>query len=118
MRHAEDTTATGAAVAVTPAPSDRPQRIGDAYVLVDGENGGAEIRCAECSYSFGPATQDPKVSAVFAERSLSELSELNRFATTAELILREFYCPGCGGLIGANVQRPDDPLMIEMRLDS
>ena len=88
--------------------------IADLYRLVDGADG-AELHCAGCGHSFGPATDDPKLGAVVATRALSEISELNRF-TTDELVLREFYCPGCGVMIAANVQRPSDPVMTEMRL--
>jgi acetone carboxylase gamma subunit len=91
------------------------ERVGDAYILV--ETGGTrELHCAECGHVFGPASADPKLGAVVGERSLDELSALNRFGTTDELLLREYFCPGCGGLIAANIQRRGDPVMTEMRL--
>jgi acetone carboxylase gamma subunit len=100
-------TSTSAGVGV-----QRPRRrIGDAFVL-----SGEEIRCADCDRLLGPRTQDPKLGAVVAERSLSDLSELNRFGTLDELVLREYYCPGCGAMLAANVQRPTDPVLIEIEL--
>jgi acetone carboxylase gamma subunit len=97
----------------TTAPA--PQAVGDAFTVVDGEDG-RELECSRCRHPFGAATEDPKLSAVVAERDITWTSELNAYGLVDELVLREFYCPGCGAMIAANVQRIGDPIMREMRL--
>lgn len=89
--------------------------IGSAYVVVEGE-AGPEIRCAGCAYTFGPRAADPKLKAVVAERSIVDASELNRHGAVEDLVLREFYCPGCGAMVAANVQRHGDPVLREIEL--
>jgi hypothetical protein len=34
------------------------------------------------------------------------------------LVARHFFCPGCGLLFAVNVQRKDDPVMLEWSIDS
>jgi acetone carboxylase gamma subunit len=89
--------------------------VGDAY-LVTVSTGQRLLTCARCAHVFGPITEDPKLSAAVAERPITSSSELNAHGLVDELVLREFYCPGCGALIAANVQRVGDPVLVEMRL--
>jgi acetone carboxylase gamma subunit len=91
--------------------------VGTAYVVVADTEGTRELHCARCEHSFGHPSADPKLSAVVAERSIESASELNRHGLVDELVLREFYCPGCGAMIAANVQRIGDPVLREMNLD-
>ena len=105
---------------MTPAPSADPpgnqhDAVGDAFVIVDGA-AGADLRCARCNHVFGPRGEDPKLHAVVAERSITDSSELNSYGATEDLVLREFYCPGCGAMVAANVQRHGDPVMREITL--
>lgn len=89
--------------------------IGDAYHVVE-EDGQGTIRCSKCGFSFCDRTDDPKLAAVVAERSIVEASPLNAHGAVEDLVLREFYCPGCGAMVGANVQRVGDPVLREMNL--
>lgn len=91
------------------------ESIGDAYRAV-GETGARRLECARCGHDFGPLEQDPKLAAVVAEKPITASSPLNANGLVDELTQREFYCPGCGALIAANVQRKGDPVLIEMRL--
>jgi acetone carboxylase gamma subunit len=90
--------------------------IGAAYVVATGSNGERSFRCARCDHEFGPVTEEPKLHAVVAERSIVEASELNRHGAVDDLVLREFYCPGCGAMLAANVQRHGDPVLREIEL--
>jgi len=90
--------------------------VGDAFAVHEGADG-REFRCARCSHHYGPVTADPKLSAVVAERAITEISELNRHGAVDELVLREYYCPGCGLMVAANVQRRGDPVLREIELD-
>lgn len=89
--------------------------VGDAF-QVHAIPGGSEFRCARCEYVFGPAERDPKHGAVVAERSIVESSDLNKFGAVDDLVLREYYCPGCGGMVAANVQQIGDPVLREIEL--
>jgi acetone carboxylase gamma subunit len=89
--------------------------IGDAFHVVAGD-AGPEILCAHCGHRFGPASEDPKLGAVVAERSIVDASEINRHGAVDDLVLREFYCPGCGAMIAANVQQHGDPVLREIEL--
>ena len=62
------------------------------------------------------AHEDPKLQAMVAERSIVDSSEINRHGAVDDLVLREFYCPGCGAMIAANVQRHGDPVLREIEL--
>ena len=102
-----------------PPSSDTGSRrilsLGAAFDVVDSE-GRAEIRCARCGFAFGERTDDPKLGAVVAERSIVEANELNEYGATEEMVLREFYCPGCGAMVAANVQRHGDAVLREIQL--
>src|SRR4051794_27696293 len=104
------TAALGAAV----VPGEL-HRVGDAYVVV-GDDASAAIQCAACAFTFGPRSEDPKLNAVVAARSITSTSELNRHGAVDDLVLREYYCPGCGAMIGANVQKHGEPVLREIEL--
>ena len=89
--------------------------VGAAFVVVQ-LDGRDEIQCASCRFTFGPRTKDPKLNAVVAERSIESTSGLNRNGAVDDLVLREYYCPGCGSMIGANVQQHGDPVLLEIEL--
>jgi acetone carboxylase gamma subunit len=91
------------------------QSIGDAY-RATGEADDRRLTCARCAFDFGDARRDPKLAAVVAERPITASSELNANGLVGELVLREYYCPGCGSMVAANVQRRGDAVLIEMEL--
>lgn len=97
------------------AKSQTVHSIGAAFSVVEGGDG-AEIHCSRCDHSFGKRDEDPKLAAAVAERSIVESSDLNAYGAVDEMVLREFYCPGCGAMIAANVQRRGDAVLREMRL--
>lgn len=73
--------------------------------------------CARCGHVYGDGADDPKRGAYYRHRTLDELSRLQRFATAEEpWVLREYFCPGCGVLVDAQVVRPDDPVQFDTRL--
>jgi acetone carboxylase gamma subunit len=90
--------------------------IGAAYEVVEGD-GQAEIRCARCGFAFGERHEDPKLGAVVAERSIVEANELNSYGAVEEIVIREYYCPGCGAMVAVNVQRHGDAVLREIQLD-
>jgi len=82
------------------------------------ESGGTRsLRCSICHYRLGPYDHDHKRSALMRERPLTDVSQHNALCLE-EFVLREFYCPGCGTALAADVQLRDDPIIDESRLSA
>jgi N-methylhydantoinase B len=80
------------------------------------ESGGTRsLRCSICHYRLGPYDHDHKRSTLMRERPLTDISQHNALCLE-EFVLREFYCPGCGTALAADVQLRDDPIIDESRL--
>jgi acetone carboxylase gamma subunit len=89
--------------------------VGD-HMEVRDTGGARAVVCAGCRHEFGPADQDPKLGAVMREIPISELSPLNGYSPTDQIAVRQFFCPGCGVMIGASVARRGDPIVLDTRL--
>ncbi len=76
-------------------------------------DGDAYTRCTVCHWRFGGYTEDPKHRSLVREHSVPDLNPLNVDGPIDGVVAREFVCPGCGTLIGIDIQRPDDPLLRE-----
>jgi acetone carboxylase gamma subunit len=70
---------------------------------------GAAAHCRECGHDLGPASRPWKQGAALRERPLRETAEI--YTTDKRLLLREFACPGCGGLLDTEIALPDDPFL-------
>lgn len=88
--------------------------VGDTVEAVQ-HDGQRSLRCTVCGYRFGPYDHDHKRSAVMRELPLTAISPHNALCLP-EIVLREFYCPGCGTAIAADVQRSGDEILDETRL--
>jgi acetone carboxylase gamma subunit len=91
-------------------------RIGTAFILRADADSVPTVHCAGCDYDYGPATRDPKLAAVVAERSITDLSDLNAEGMVDRLVARHYFCPSCALLFAVNVQQHGDPVMLEWRL--
>lgn len=92
--------------------------VGDTFVLRRDGDGSIQVHCAECDHHYGPAERDPKLAAVVSERPLSELNTLNEEGLVdRRLIARHYFCPSCGLQFAVNVQRQDDPIMLEWSIE-
>lgn len=71
-----------------------------------------EIAC-DCGHIFGPATENWKLAALVYERDPSDGSVLApvRSADPDWMILREFYCPGCGAQLEVEAVPPGHPFV-------
>lgn len=73
---------------------------------------GGEICCVRCGHRLGKASENFKLGARYAHRALTDISALNvdpQLLIDDEIVLREYYCPGCGGLVGNEITKPSDP---------
>ncbi|MGH2930869.1 MAG: hydantoinase B/oxoprolinase family protein, partial [Solirubrobacteraceae bacterium] len=90
--------------------------VGDTVEAVE-HDGERSLRCTVCGYRFGPYDHDHKRSAVMRELPLTAISPHNALCLP-EIVLREFYCPGCGTAIAVDVQRSGDEILDETRLEA
>ena len=91
-------------------------RIGDVLAVRD-TTAGPVLGCARCGRAFGPATEDPRRRSLMVEVPLSSLSPLNAYGLEAEVVVREYCCPGCGTLFSSDVHlRGEDPARPEIHL--
>lgn len=90
--------------------------IGDAVAVVR-RNNRLFFECTRCSNDYGETSiGDPKKNAIMCERSIGEVNPWNKYGKIDQFVVREYYCPKCGIMISANMQRKDDPLMMDMDL--
>lgn len=89
-----------------------------AHIAVDTETGLA--RCAECDEEFGPVDGNLKQELVVNEGPVADagpyFDDPSRFVSE-DVVLREYYCPGCGTRQFVQTARPDDDHISEVELD-
>ncbi len=83
------------------------------------DRGAGTYRCAHCGEELGALSEHYKQSMVVRERPLEEVG--TRFHdpsiyVDAEIIFRELFCPGCATRLATEVCRPDDEVLIDLRL--
>ena len=98
------------------APPEGDLVIGD-HFWVDREAGA--YRCAHCGEQLGTLSEHPKQRLAVRERPLADLGQ--RFHdpaiwVDADIIFRELFCPGCATRLGTEVARPDDEVLVDIRL--
>lgn len=81
-------------------------RLGDAYTV----NSQGGLYCQRCETPLGAAGEDPRGAAVVEQRSITDLSPLNRFGRTDIFTVHAFYCPNCGSQLSSEVQLTDEPI--------
>lgn len=98
------------------APPAGDLLIGD-DIWVDRESGA--YRCAHCGEELGSLSEHPKQRMARRDRPLPDLGE--RFHDPAtyvddDIVWRELFCPGCATRLGTEVCRPDDGVLVDIRL--
>jgi N-methylhydantoinase B len=91
-------------------------RLGES-LFYDRGGGEPRHRC-RCGYVLGPATAAWQEQAAIARFPVQRIGpEVNpHHVNGARFELRELYCPGCATLLGAEVARPDDPILHDAAL--
>ncbi len=90
--------------------------VGDAVAVVR-QNNRLFFECTRCSNDYGDISiGDPKKNAIMRERSIGEVNPWNKYGKADQFVVREYYCPKCGIMISANMQKKDEPLMMDMEL--
>ena len=96
------------------------QRVGDDIGIAVSPSGSVWV-CNECRGVLGPAAENYKDYAAMRGRNPHEIDPV-LYANPQdfcddEIVLREFFCPGCGGLLALEIAKVEDPPLLELRLD-
>ena len=91
------------------------RRIGDALDLVE-IDGRDYYACQRCGRVLAGAAEDPKRGTLAREINPESLSHWNRFGDAAEIVVREFCCPGCAHMIAVEVRKAGDPVLYDTEL--
>ncbi len=75
---------------------------------------GDTVRCMKCGTLTSPADQNYKDYIPYRERPLSVAGRWR--STTAEFLLREFYCSGCATMLDVEMTRRGDPALWDVSL--
>jgi N-methylhydantoinase B len=78
--------------------------------------------CLECGRALAPIDQNYKDGAAQLERAPQEINprqylDPSEFCDEA-FVIREFLCPGCGVTLATELCKPDDPPVVDARLDA
>ncbi|HUI47815.1 MAG TPA: acetone carboxylase subunit gamma, partial [Acidimicrobiia bacterium] len=78
--------------------------------------------CLECGHALAPVDQNYKDGAARLERAPQEISprqylDPSEFCDDA-FVVREFLCPGCGVTLATELCKPDDPPVVDAKLDA
>jgi N-methylhydantoinase B len=68
------------------------------------------IACSVCHTRFGAYGEDYKAGTVMCELRIADLGALNAVAPPTDLVVREFYCPGCGTAVALDIQAAGEPM--------
>ncbi len=78
-------------------------------LIVDEFKDGTMVGCRACRHTLVRVQEPWKPHAVMRERRFRDIDPI--YTTNHELLLREFFCPGCGALLDTEVALPGDPFL-------
>ena len=78
-------------------------------LIVAEDRDGAMVGCRACHHALVRAQDAWKPHAVMRERRFHDIDPI--YTTDGALLLREFFCPGCGALLDTEVALPGDPFL-------
>jgi N-methylhydantoinase B len=83
------------------------------------EAGGVHLCCSRCAADLGPVRENYKDQCVKAELYIRaanpNIGDWRRYIDDRP-VFRQFYCPGCGGLIENEVARENDAVLRDIEL--
>jgi hypothetical protein len=86
-------------------------------VRLDGSR--PHLTCRRCATDLGPATRNYKEGCLREDNPISisnpHARDPERFIDAVP-VFRQFFCPGCGGLIENEVATSDEPLLADIEL--
>ena len=73
-------------------------------------NDSGEIACMSCGHALGPSGQPWKEAARLSETPLQGVAG-EPYSNAANVLLRQFYCPGCAALLDSESALEGDPYL-------
>ena len=73
-------------------------------------NGDSQIACAKCGHGLGPAGAPWKQAARLKEKAMRGAGGAP-YSAGENVLLRFFFCPGCGALLDSETALPGDPFL-------
>jgi N-methylhydantoinase B len=93
-------------------------RVSEAIDLVD-TAGGREFQCARCQRSLGPSDKNYKLSTIIDESPVTDVNPLildpKRYVAE-RIVVRRYYCPGCGVLLDTDVARAEEAPLWDIQI--
>jgi hypothetical protein len=84
-------------------------QLDDNLTLTDGGN----VVCTQCKTLLGNANDDPLANAIKRERPSRDagpgVHADPKIFTTREIVLRQFFCPGCSTVLATEIVPRDEP---------
>ncbi len=82
----------------------------DTALIVRDAASGPEVRCAGCEHRLGGAGEPWKPGAHVEEGPMRGAAG-ESYAAGEQVLLRRFFCPGCGALLDTETALPGDPFL-------
>jgi hypothetical protein len=83
---------------------------------------GGNVICTQCKTLLGNANNDPLANAVKRERPSRDagpgVHADPKIFTTREIVLRQFFCPGCSTVLASEIVPRDEPSFRHWSLDA
>lgn len=77
--------------------------------IVDGKSG-RQMACKGCDQPLAPVGEPWKPATTVRERPM-EGAGGRAYASAGHVVLRRFFCPGCGALLDTETAMADDPYL-------
>lgn len=74
------------------------------------ESVGARIHCGKCGHDLGPLGGSWKTGALVRERPMNGAAG-GPYKSREHVLLRSFFCPGCGRQLATETAMKDDPYL-------
>jgi hypothetical protein len=71
---------------------------------------GDTIHCSKCGHDLGPVAGSWKVGALVQERPMNSAAGAP-YKSREHVLLRSFFCPGCGRQLATETAIKDDPYL-------
>ena len=76
-------------------------------------NGKGEVACTACGHGLAAVGEAWKPAARLNERPMRGVAGAP-YTTGEKVLLRQFYCPGCGALLDTESALPGDPFLNDL----
>lgn len=89
------------------------------YVAVRMDGNRPHLTCSRCATDLGPTSGNYKAGCIREDNPINSSNpharDPGRFIDAVP-VFRQFFCPGCGGLIENEIAISDEPLLVDIEL--